>query len=396
MKIVQVNNHQRSYGGEDVIIEETCNVLKENHHEVLIYQRDSKTITGLFEKIHAFQSSLYCRSSRSEFVAILNDEKPDIVHIHNVYPLISPSILFACKEKSIPVVMRCANFRLMCPTLYFLDGSNIICEKCKNGKEYWCVIKNCRRNSAESVAYALRGFVSRKFNQFTENVTLYICPSEFVKQKLICGGFNPDRIAVLPNTVSLQVAGVKKASGEYVAYVGRMSREKGVETLLSAARQTGLPVRLAGDVSTMPEIVETAPENVRFMGHLTRDELVEFYHKARFLVLPSICYETFGIVLIEAMANGLPTIASRIGGIPEVVEDGVTGLLFEAGNADELAEKMEVLWNSNSLCRKMGEAGRLAMMKKFNKLSYYHSLIELYNRAIAIERKQIPLVDSAD
>jgi glycosyltransferase involved in cell wall biosynthesis len=363
-------------------------MLARKGHKVLTFQRNSHDIKGLWGKMCAFTEGIYSRSARKELSAILASENPDIVHVHNLYPLISPSVLVACREFGVPVVMRCPNYRLICPVGVFFDGARI-CERCSHSREYWCVLKNCRGNVFESVAYALRNVVARKRRFFQDNVTLYLPPSEFVRTRLVDAGFPRERIIVVPNMVSLPDFGVGVSSGEYVAYVGRISPEKGIETLLAAAEQAGLPLRLAGDYFAMPEAVEAAPLNAQFIGQLNQDQLVGFHQNARFCVVPSICFDVSPHVVAEAMSYGLAVIASRIGGLPEIVEDGVTGFLFEPGNAQELAEKMKLLWENPELCRKMGKAGREKAIREYSEDVYYDRLIAVYRKAIQLKSRDI-------
>jgi glycosyltransferase involved in cell wall biosynthesis len=262
----------------------------------------------------------------------------------------------------------------------------MVCDRCAGGLEYWCVLKNCRSNIFESVGYALRNAQARKWKLFRNNVTCYIAATEFVKRWLVGAGFPQEAIMVVPYMVSLPDSGIDPSCGKYVSYAGRFNPVKGIKTLLTSARRTGLPVRLAGDYSPMPEIMKMAPSNAQFMGHLDREGLVGFYRNARFLVVPSIYFEAFGLVSAEAMSHGLPVIASRIGGIPEIVEDGVTGLLFEPGNSEELASKMKLLWGNPTLCRQMGQAGREKVIREYGEDVYYNRLMAVYERAIQIEK----------
>jgi glycosyltransferase involved in cell wall biosynthesis len=189
--------------------------------------------------------------------------------------------------------------------------------------------------------------------------------------------------------VSLPNAEVDPAGGKYIAYAGRFSVEKGIDILLEAARKSPeLPVSLAGDGPIMPQLVAKAPENARFVGALHRAELAGFYRKARFLVVPSLCFESGSLVTAEAMSHGLPVIASRIGGLPEMVEDGVTGLLFEPGDAEDLAGKMKLLWEGSRLCRKMGRAGREKAMRQYNGDLFYKRLIAVYEKAIEVGKEK--------
>ena len=367
--------------------ESIVRILRDKGHSVCLFERTSKNIGHLKDKIQAFTKGIYSSSTKKEILDVLAFENPEVVHAHNLYPFISPSVMVACKESNVPVVMRCPNCRLVCPIGNLTRNDNV-CELCSNGKEYWCVLKNCRGNIFESAGYAFRSAVARKLRLYQKNVTLYVPPSEFVKSKLVNAGFPQERIIVVPNMVSGNDSGIDMSLGDYVAYVGRISPEKGIKTLLTSARLTGIPVRLAGDYSKMPEILKTVPPNVQFVGHLNRNQLDKFYQKARFTVVPSLWFEAFGLVAAEAMRNGLPVIASRIGALPEIVEDGVTGFLFDPGNIKELMSKMKILWENKDLCREMGKAARRKAIQDYSEDVYYKRLIALYKKAIEINNEQ--------
>lgn len=386
MKVLQVHNHHQSRGGEEIMFEAISRILTEKGHDVFVLERNNRDVQGLWGKMRAFRAGNYSSSTKKAISSILESEHPDIVHVHNVYTLISPSVLVACRHFDVPVVIRCADFRFIsCPIGNHLRNGSI-CERCIGGREFWCVLRNCKGNICESVAYTLRTLVARKWRLFKDNVTLYVPPSEFVKQRLIDAEFPQERIIVIPNMVSIPDEAEENSCGKYVAYVGRISPEKGIDTLLTAAGQTGLPVRIAGDNSQMPEFVKMTPPNAQFVGLLDRDQLAGFYRNAQFSVVTSICFETFGLVAAEAMSHGLPVIASNIGALPEIVEDGVTGFLFNPGNTEELAGKMRLLWENPDLCRKMGKAARDKVIREYGEDLYYKRLVETYHRAIELKK----------
>ena len=385
MKIVQVHNRYRYGGGEDDVFVTTCNLLKNNGITVYLLETKSEGLDStLFHKVNAFISGIYSFSAAQKMNQMVSQNRPDLVHIHNIYPLLSPSILVSCRRAGIPVVMTCHNFRLICPVAtLFSDGK--ICERCVDRKEYWCVLKNCRGTFSESVAYALRSFFARSLGLFKKNVTIYIAVSEYVKSRLVSSGFDKDLITVIPNMVNIPKTNVEPTNGKYVAYIGRISEEKGIKTLLAAAsRVPNMQLLLAGNGPLLPEYKRCVQKNANFIGRLNKQQLVSFYQHARFIVVPSEWYETFGLVVAEAMSHGLPVIASRIGGLPELVEDGVTGLLFEPGNSEDLAGKMKLLWDNSDLCKKMGEAGRDKATREYNENIYYKRLIAAYKKAIDI------------
>jgi glycosyltransferase involved in cell wall biosynthesis len=299
--------------------------------EVAFLTRDSSDLgNGLAGKFRAFMGGIYSTSARRRMNRLLREVRPDIVHVHNVLPLLSPSVLMACRRRGVPVVMTCHNYRLTCPTgLHVVRGK--VCERCISDGEHLCVLQDCRNSFFESAAYALRHAVGRWGRTISRNVTLFIALTEFLKRRLVSAGFPRERITVIPNMADLPPQPAEPVVGQYAAYAGRISPEKGLDTLLAAARKLpGIPIRIAGDWTAMPGVRERVPDNVDFVGFLERDEVARFYRKARFLVLPSTCFEVFPLVLAEAMGYGLPAVASRMGGLPEIVEDGSTGLLFEA------------------------------------------------------------------
>lgn len=385
MKVLQIHNYHQCRGGQEVMFETISRTLTEKGHDVFALKRNNVDVQGLRGKLHAFKEGNYSRSAKEEVSSIIQSKHPDIVHVHNVYTLISPSVLVACRRYNVPVVIRCADFRFIsCPTGTHLKNGSI-CERCTGGREFWCALKNCKGNVCESFAYTLRTMIARKYRFFKDNVTLYIPPSAFVRQRMIDAGFPQDRIIVIPNMVPVPEVVTENSSGKYIAYAGRISPEKGIGTLLTAAGRTGLPVRIAGSTSGDLEFDEMTPPNVSFVGFLDRDRLAGFYQRARFSVVPSICFETFGLVAAEAMSYGLPVIASRIGALPEIVEDGVTGFLFTPGNYEELAGKMKLLWENPDLCRQMGKAAQEKVIREYGQDLYYRRLLQTYRMAIEFE-----------
>ena len=314
---------------------------------------------------------------------LLQEQQPDIVHVHNVYPLISPSILTACGRASVPVVMTVHNYRLLCANSLFLC-KNHICELCSGSSEYHCLINNCESDILKSAGYALRNYVARRLRLFKNNVAAYITLSEFQRCKMTEAGFSSQRVVSLPHMLDSDGVVPADTLGDYVGFVGRISHEKGIAVLAEAAQRcSDVTFRAAGRYREQNDVSKNSPVNLIFAGHLTQPELNEFYAAARMIVLPSLCYETFGLSVAEAMLRGKPVICSRIGGLGELVEDGITGLLFEPGNSDELAEKTDYLWHRPDLCRQMGHAGRERILQSYAPQQYYDRLMALYTGAQA-------------
>ena len=225
--------------------------------------------------------------------------------------------------------------------------------------------------------------MARILRLFHNNVTVLIVMTPWGKGRLLRAGFREDQIAIVPNSTSVEQTAGFQTSGEYVAFEGRISPEKGVDILLAAASQMpDIPFRIAGDGPALSELQAQAPGNVEFLGRLQFDDLLAFYRKSRVLVVPSRSFETFCMVAVDAMALGVPVIASRIASLPFVVEDGVTGSLVEPGDPEDLVKQVRRLWEDPLLCEQMGRAGQEKVLRHYSQDAYYRNLIVVYQRAI--------------
>lgn len=370
-------------------MESTIDILQRKGEYVISWiRRNDELMSGLSGKVKAFFSGIYSRSARYAMGGIIEATNPDIVHAHNLYPFFSPSILVACKYAKVPTVLTCHSHLLTCPTTWHFKD-NKICVRCIGGQEYWCFIKNCRNNLIESIGYAFRNAVASKLRLFTDNVTLFITASNFMKQRLIEAGFSKNRVVVVPLAITLAPSPTDPSLGEYVVYVGRLSPEKGVRALMTAARLLPqLKFLIAGDGPISKELEDAAPANVTFVGWRNPAQLSDLYHKARVAVAPSIWLEPFGLVVTDAMSHGLPVVVSSIAGPSEIVDEGITGLHFEPGNPTDLAEKINSLWTDPELCRRMGQTGREKVISEYNEDVYYKRLMAAYKKAIEINNKQ--------
>jgi len=380
MRVLQVHNQYRFFGGEDAVVENTAKLMERRGVQISSVIRSSCDVgSGLWSRVSASLSSVHSRSSYLSMENILRELEPSVVHIHNLYPLLSPSVLLACSRASVPVVMTLHNFRLICPIgIFFRQGK--VCEACVGGREYSCVLNNCRNSLAESTAYAVRTVVARRFRQFVKGVNAFVAPAQFLVRKYVDAGFDEQKFTVIPNFTPLPTREANPHSGKFAAFIGRFSPEKGVDILADAiSRIPEMVLSLAGDWSAMPETVGRLPRNASLMGNLGGAELEAFFRGARFIVVPSVCYEVCPMVVLESMSFGLPVIASNIGGLPELVEDGQTGLLFEPGNAADLSDKMRRLWNDPSLCERLGKAARKKVKKVYSEHAFFEGLRSVYS-----------------
>ena len=383
---MHVFNYHRGSGGSDNAWTATIASLRDAGLEIGTFSRDSREIPeGLAGRASAFFSGIYARNSIADFARSVAEFEPDVVHAHELYPLITPWIIRLCYQRGIPVVYTCYDYRLTCPiATHFRNGS--LCLECRDHGMQHALSRNCRGHVAESAAYAARALVADYFGLVTRYVTQFVVLTDFSRQWLAEAFGIPDsRISTVPCAIELPDKAADPAVGEYVGFAGRFAREKGVEILLEAARTSGLPVKLAGNEPTHPAILPT--DTAECVMTPDRRALADFYRRARMLVVPSIWYETFGIVAAESMSHGIPVIASRIGALQYTVNDGVNGLLFETRNSADLAVQMRRLWNDVTLVRRLGAAARETVASSYSPSAHVDGTIAAYERALAIGRE---------
>jgi glycosyltransferase involved in cell wall biosynthesis len=390
MRILVVHNGYQKHGGEDVVVEAEERLLRAHGHSVVRYRRHNEELRGRgpLGILTAGMQTVWSKASAREVAALLAKEKPGVVHFHNIFPLISPAAYYACAEANVPVVQTLHNYRLLCPGAYFLrDGR--VCEECLGRSVPWPgVVHGCYRESrAATAAVATMLAVHRVMKTWREKVGVYIALSDFARKKFIEGGLPGERIVVKPNFVDPD-PGLKCGAGEYALYVGRLSVEKGLRVLLGAwgRLQEKIPLRIAGDGPLKEEIaaeIKTRElSSVELLGRRAPSEIVSLMQGARFLVLPSVCYENFPLAVAEAFACGLPVIASRLGSMAEIVADGDTGLHVAPGDSAELAAKADWAWRNPGRLQEIGKAGRQEYVSKYGPEQNYKRLMGIFERAI--------------
>jgi glycosyltransferase involved in cell wall biosynthesis len=362
-------------------------LLEARDHQVFPYMRSSLQLQEMMlGRVRAFFSGIYNVSVKRHFMHFLMTRKPDLVFVQNLFPLISPSILVACRCVGVPVIMRCPNYRLICPNGQMMTKGQI-CEKCSGGKEYWCLLNNCEDNLFKSTGYALRNFTARQFQLFRKNVDIFMVLTPFARQKFIDNGFAPERVQILSALIdpnSFQPTSSVN-NGSYVGFVGRVSPEQGVDTLIDTARLLpDIPFKIAGPYDPEMRFTRGVPQNVSFLGQLDHQALQQFYQNARMIIVPSRWYEGLPVVILEAMLSAKPLICSRLGGLPDIVEDGKTGLLFQHNNCADLKEKVEWLWSRTDTCQYFGSAGRKKAETEYHPDVFYEKLMFAYETSITL------------
>ncbi len=386
LRILLVHNYYQQSGGEDAVFASEKSLLVDHGHAVFEYTDSNKRIESL-GYINSAVQTIWSRPSYNAIKRILQDVKPDIAHFHNTFMLISPSVYYACAEVGVPIIQTLHNYRLLCPNAYlFRDGA--ICEECINLKNPLPgVFHKCYRNShSQSAVVAGMLGVHRLIRTWQNKIDFYITLTEFARNKFVQGGLPPEKLVVKPNflpTSNVQSSGVRN----HVLYAGRLSHEKGIQTLGQVWRGLSLssiPLYIAGDGPEREVILQLELEkvNVRYLGKLDSVSLDEFIIQSRFVVIPSVCYENFPMSILDSFRLGVPVIASRIGSLVELIRDGETGLLFNPGDAADLAAKVNWLWNHLEESERMGRAARLEYEQKYTPERNHQLLMEIYERAI--------------
>jgi glycosyltransferase involved in cell wall biosynthesis len=390
MKIVLVHNSYQNPGGEDVIFEQERRLLAGAGNEVIVYKRSNDEIRKLapLERLTLLKRSIWAADTEREFTQLLTRSSPDLVHVHNTFLMVSPSVYGACHAQRIPVVQTLHNFRLMCASAaLYRDGK--VCEECVKHGPWRGVYHGCYRNSrAASASVALMVSLHRLWGTWSKLVTRYIALTEFTRNKFIASGLPLDKITVKPNFVDPD-PGEGKAVGNYAIFIGRLSPEKGVSTLIQAwARlHSSMQLHILGDgpekESLQTQARQLGLSRITFRGQLSHQEAIAAVRAARFLVVPSGCYENFPMCIAEAFACGTPVVCSRLGALAELVRDGRTGLHFAAGDHEDLAQKLEWAFGNSDDLAEMGRAARREYEACYTAEKNYLLLMGIYRETLA-------------
>ena len=380
MRILIAHNAYQHRGGEDAVVTAEEALLRTHGNETLLYQRHNDELQAMPRSTAAISAIWSSRSAR-ELDELCQEFQPDIIHAHNTFPLISPSIYWVAQKRHIPVVQTLHNFRLLCPQAMLLrDGS--ICEDCVGRVPWRAVTRKCYRESTLQSA-VLSGMLTlhRAIGSFQHKVDLYVATNSFCRDKFIAGGLPAERLRIKPHFVDNVGMDPQWEQREGGLFIGRLSPEKGLDTLIEASRMLSAPaLSIVGKGPLEDQVAPAFGE--RYLGYRDREEVLRLLGRAAFLVAPSTCYETFGLVGIEAFSCGTPVIASRRGSFGELVKDGVTGLLFTPGDARDLAAKIEWALAHPEAMRDMGRAARAEYLARYTPQRNYQMLMEIYQEAV--------------
>ncbi len=389
MKILFVHNFYQVEGGEDAVFRNEIELLKQKN-EISEYTVNNDSINSLLGKVLVFLRVIFSFKAYREFKQYLALYNPDVVHVHNYFPLLSPSIFYACKKNEIPVVHTLHNYRAVCPTALLMHGGKIN-EKSVKGTSWWTVTKKVYRGSfIGSIGLATMVELHKWLGTWQTKVNRYIALTEFSKKKYIEAGWPAKKIAAKPNFIQDPFNGAASVAkrGHYALFVGRLSEEKGVDILFESWGNTTGKLKVIGDGPLKEYVESKALDAIEFLGRKDKPDVLDLVSNADFIIMPSTWYEGFPMVLVEAFACGTPALVSRLGSMEEIVEDGVTGLHFEAGNAQDLAEKAQWLIDNPQRAREMGRNARSEYLAKYTPEKNYEMLMDIYQQAIDEAKKR--------
>ncbi len=383
MKILFIHNEYAKMSGEEQSVINLMRLLTEHGHEVELLKRSSAEISdSMSGKIKSFFTGIHNPCAVKAVRQKVLDFKPDIVQIQNLYPLFSPSIIPTVKKLGVPVVMRCPNYRLFCPNGLCYDASGAICEQCFGGHEWNCFKKNCLESHVKSLGYTVRNIAARVTGRILDYVDTFIVQTEFQRRKFIGQGIPENKLAILPGIAPKMEPPPKNwAAGNPVTYIGRVSAEKGIFDFLKAAEALPhIPFVVAGSYDNFPDLPKNSSKNVRWLGFLRGEALRQAYLDARIVVVPSRCYEGFPNVIVTAMMQERPVIATDLGAASTIITHDTDGRLFPFDNLEALISSIAELYNDETACRRLALKGHENATARFSAESVYKTLLNIYQK----------------
>jgi glycosyltransferase involved in cell wall biosynthesis len=384
MRILCVHNKFQKYGGSDAVFAADTEMLAQ-HGEVISYTRHSGEIESAspLGKLQFGADTLYSQRTVREITDLVKRSRPDVAYVHNVYPLISPSLYHVLYRLRVPAVHIMHDYRMFCPNSRFYVNGHV-CEACKLGDFWSAVRQRCvRENTAYSALYASSLYLNRQMG-LSDKIGGYICLTEFTKSLLLQCKVPEEKLYVCPNSIDTSTYKSQFGGGEFVLYLGGLYRDKGVMTAAKAfAQLPHINFKFVGTGAAEEELRDFVSsrqlKHIELVGFKSGEEKLEYVRRSMFTIVPSHFYETFGMVVLEAYASGKPVVGSATGSLPYVIQPEQTGLLFQPQDADDLAAKIRWLHDRPELIESMGRKARVLVESKYDSWMRYamlHSIFE--------------------
>lgn len=391
MKILLANKFYYRRGGDCIYMLNLEQLLKAHGHEVAVFAMDypenldtpwKKYFPKNMSKLMAFTRPFGSHEVKSTFKKLLDDFKPDVVHLNNVHTQLSPVMAELAHQRGIKVVWTLHDYKLLCPRYDCLKNGNTICETCFNGDKKACLDNKCMKGSKLASFIGYKEAVTWNRERLEACTDVFICPSQFMADKMVQGGFSKSKMRTLCNFIDVEKCKYAPTDGmdntdpivlpkkeDYYCFIGRLSHEKGAKTLIEAANQLPYKLVIIGGGPLMDELKSVAHTNIEFVGFKQWDDIKQLVGKARFSVIPSEWYENNPLSVIEAQCLGTPVLGANIGGIPEL-----TDYTFSSGNIADLKTKIEKMWNSEFDYQQIASDAQ----HRYDAETYYDKLINIY------------------
>lgn len=387
MRILIAHSFYRLAGGEDRYVTQQLALLSGSHEVELLSARNE----DLTERIATAGRMIFSRARIADAEATMRRFRPDVVHVHNVYPALGPAVHLAAARMGVPLVMTMHNYRMRCPNGFmFTEGQ--ICHRCEPGFYAHAVLHRCFPSRVQAGAYAMSLWMHRFLLRLEDKVSLFIAPSVFAGEQLRRWGIGQARVRVIRNFTDVPISS-STTPGEFGVYAGRLSQEKGLDVLLRALKLAGdLPFTVVGDGPEKDKLERLAAdlglEGVLFVGRVPSEEVRSLLERARFVAFPSLWHENAPIAALEAMAAGRPLLVTRRGGLLELAEGG-RGLVFSPGDVQDLADKIRLLSSDDDLCRRAGGAALAFARDELGPARHKSQLEDAYETVAAVTRPHV-------
>ena len=409
LKILQINKYYHGRSGSDLYMLNISSMLRKHGYKVIHFamkheknmpadyskyfieniEFEKEIKKSILRKTYIFFKIIFSLEARNKLLKLIQLEKPDIAHVHKFSNTLTPSILYALKKKGLPVVHTFHDYRIVCPNYNMYDFNRFeLCEDCKGHKYYNAVKRKCQKSSyLIGINIAIESYLYHFLRTYERTIDLFISPSNFLRKKMIEFGIDGNKIIHIPNFVNSNEYAPNYSNSNYILYFGRLEKHKGIETLIAAMKHVNTSkLYIVGGGLYRNRLERYSKKNnvrnVVFLNFVMRKKLLEIIKYSLFTILPSEWYENCPMAVLESFALGKPVIGANIGGIPELIETGHTGVLFNSGNVDDLSDKINYLLNNKNLVVKMGRNARKRVEEKYNESFHYERLMEAYKKVI--------------
>lgn len=397
MKVVIVHNYYQQAGGEDQVVAAETALLQSHGHQVLSYVVHNDSLTSFWQRLMLLLDCIFSLRHYRRFQAFLAEQQPDLVHVHNYFPLLSPAIFYAAKKAGVPVVHSLHNFRAICPSATLFDGQQVNTRSISQSP-FWTVRQKIyRRSYAGTFLLYLMVVLHRRFGTWQQQVDVFIALSESQRQIYRQAGWPVEKIALKANFIlpppapsSVQPITVPPPlPAGACLYVGRLAAEKGVLLLLQAWQHRQSPLYLVGSGPLQAEVQQAAALNpwIRPLGQQSASQVQALMQQATLLLVPSIGLESFGLVVLEAFWQRLPVLVAGHGALADLVQHGQNGWHFLPGDNKDLLSQADVLLQNSGLRQQLAEAGWQSAQQHYRPEQNYQQLMAIYRQAQAVYQR---------